>query len=237
MSHLVSTAMLDMRLQARNRLYVIGIVVALGLGLAGRFFLDSTVVAALLPGIWLGAIGSSTFLFVAGMILFEKGERTLDALIVTPLRPSTYLTSKVVTLAGFATIESLILLGLAHGLAGVSVVPLLLGIGFLGVLYTLVAIAQAVAQISVTDFLVPGGILTLTLLQVPFLDAFGIWSHPLLYLFPTQACVVLMKGAFSALSAWEWAYGVGYSLLSIAGAAAWARQRFQRFVIEKAITG
>lgn len=225
-----------MRLQARNKLYVIGIGVSVTMGLAARFFLDSSVVAALLPGLWLGAVGSTTFLFVAGMILFEKGERTLDALIVTPLRVRTYLTSKVTTLVGFVMVEALILLLLAHGLAGVWLVPLLLGIAFLGVMYTLAGIAQVVSQTSATDFLVPGGVLTLTLLQIPFLDAFGIWSHPALYVIPTQATVVLMKGGFSELSPWQWLYGVGYSLVSICFVAWLARARFERHVVEKGAT-
>jgi fluoroquinolone transport system permease protein len=229
-----ATARLDMRLQARNKLYLFGIIVAVALGLVMRYALAAAAVAVLLPGLWLGAIGSTTFMFVAGMILFEKGERTLDALIVTPLPVRAYLTSKVVTLAGFAMVESLIVLLLAHGLKGVSLPPLLLGIASLGVLYTLAAIGLAVSQVSVTDFLVPNGILALTLLQVPALDAFGVWSHPLLYLFPTEATVVLMKGGFTALAPWQWAYGVGYSLLSIAAAAWWARGRFQRYVVERA---
>lgn len=235
MTRLAVTLGLDMRLQARNYLYPIGIAVAVSMGLAARFFLEVAVVAALLPGLWLGAVCGTTFMFVAGMILFEKSERTLDALIVTPLRLGTYLTSKVVTLTCFAMIESLIVLVAAHGLAGVSLLPLLLGIAFLGVMNTLGGIAQVVSHTSVTDFLVPGGIVSLTLLQIPFLDAFGLWTHPVLYVIPTQATVVLMRGAFTGLEPWQWAYGIGYSLLSIAGAARLARWRFQRQVVEKGV--
>ena len=226
-----------MRLQARNKLYVIGIVTAIGIGLAARYFLESEAIAILVPGVLLGAIGSTTFMFVAGMVMFEKGERTLDALIVTPLSVGTYLGSKVITLTAFATVESLLMLILAHGPSGVSFFPLLLGVVFLGTIYTLVSIAQVVAQNTVTDFLVPGGIVTLTLLQVPALDAFGVWSHPLLYIFPTQATVVLMKGAFGELSGWQWGYGIGYSLISIAGIARLSHWRFQRFVIEQGSVG
>ncbi len=230
---LAATVALDIRLQARNALYSIGIGVAVCLGLVARFFLDVSTVAALLPGLWLGAIGSTTFMFVAGMILLEKSERTVDALVVTPLPVPTYLTSKVVTLTGFATVESLILLVLAHGLTEVAFVPLLLGIGCLGVIYTLAGIAQVASQASATDFLVPGGIVTLTILQIPFLDAFGVWSHPALYVIPTQATVVLMKGAFAGLESWQWLYGIGYSLVSIAGASWLAYRRFQRHMVQR----
>ncbi len=233
MSHLAATAMLDLRLQARNKLFAIGFGVALSTGLVARALLAVTAVAVLLPGIWLGAIGTTTFMFVTGMVLFEKGERTLDALIVTPLPVRTYLFSKVLTLSGFAMVESLLVLVFAHGLRGVAFAPLLLGIGFLGALYTLIALAQVVSQTSVTDFLVPGAFVSLTLLQLPVLDAFGVWSHPLLYLVPTQATVVLMKGAFTELVLWQWVYGVGYSVLAIGVAAFVARRRFERHIVAK----
>jgi fluoroquinolone transport system permease protein len=232
-NHLAATAVLDLRLQARNKLFAIGIAMAVSVGLAARALLAVTAVAALLPGVWLGAIGSTTFMFVAGMVLLEKGERTLDALIVTPMPVRTYLSSKVFTLSGFALVESLLVLVLAHGMRGVAFAPLVLGIAFLGAMYTLVAIAQVVAHTSVTDFLVPGAFVSLTILQLPFLDAFGVWSHPLLFLIPTQATVVLMKGAFVDLLPWQWVYGVGYSVLAIAAAAAVARQRFERHIIAK----
>ncbi|MEE2897927.1 MAG: ABC transporter permease, partial [Gemmatimonadota bacterium] len=108
-----------------------------------------------------------------------------------------------------------------------------LGIGFLGALYTLIALAQVVSQTSVTDLLVPGAFDSLTLLQLPVLDAFGVWSHPLLYLVPTQATVVLMKGAFTELVLWQWVYGVGYSVLAIGVAAFVARRRFERHIVAK----
>lgn len=233
MNRLMSTVGLDVRLQARNNLYTIGIVVAALTGIIGRSFLGVTSVAALLPGLWLGAIGSTTFMFVAGMVLFEKGERTLDALIVTPLRIPTYMLSKVVTLTAFALVESLLVLFVAHGPGDVSFVPLVAGIVFLGVMYTLLAVAQVVAHTAVTDFLVPGGFLVLTVLQLPFLHAFGFWTHPALYVVPTQATVILMQGGFSPREPWQWAYGVGYSLMSIAAAAWLARRQFERHIVQK----
>lgn len=233
MTHLATTMGLDVRLQGRNNLYTIGLVVALMTGGVGRWFLNVAGVAALLPGLWLGAIGSTTFMFVAGMVLFEKSERTLDALIVTPLPIRTYLVSKVATLTGFALVESLIVLFVAHGIQGVAYVPLVLGIVFLGVLYTLAAVALVVSHTAVTDFLVPGGIVALTLLQLPFLHAFGFWTHPILYVVPTQATVVLMKGGFEPLAGWQWAYGIGYALTGIAAAAWWARRRFEIHIVQK----
>jgi len=232
-SRLLATLGLDMRLQARNRLYVVGIVVAVLTGVAGRALLDVAAAAALLPGVWVGAIGSTTFMFVAGMILLEKNERSLDALVVTPLPASTYLLSKVATLAGFAIVESLIVLVIAHGPRATNPVPLLLGLAFIGVMYTLAAVAHAVSQLTVTDFLVPGGILLMTVLELPALSAFGVWDHPILYVIPTQAPVVLLKGGFTPLTPWQWVYALVYGVAGIAGLAWLARRQFQRHIVEK----
>jgi fluoroquinolone transport system permease protein len=194
--------LLDVRLQARNQLYAIGIVVALATGSVASKFRSPATAAAVLPGVWLGAIGSTTFMFVAGMVLLEKGERTLDALIVTPLQVPSYLASKVLTLAGFAAVESLIVWLLVHG-GDVNAVALVCGLLLLGAQYALASIAQVVSSDSVTDFLIPGGAVTIGALQMPFLDAFGFWSHPVLYLVPTEAAVVLMRGGFRGLAPWE----------------------------------
>ena len=75
--------------------------VALVVGLAARYFLDPEVVKLLLLVFFLGALLGTTYMFVAAMVLFEKGESTLDAVIVSPLPTRDYILSKVVTLTGF----------------------------------------------------------------------------------------------------------------------------------------
>jgi fluoroquinolone transport system permease protein len=230
--HLAVSLLLDARLQARNKLYAIGIGLALAIGVGARQFFSPDAAAALLPGVWLGAVGNTTFLFVAGMLLLEKGERTLDAIIVTPLRLPTYLASKVLTLSGFAAVESIIVLLLVHG-PGVDPLALGLGLLLLGAQYTLASIAQVVTCDSVNDFVIPFGAITMALLQLPSLDAFGIWSHPALYLVPTEAAVVLMRGGFRPLASWEWGYALGYGGLSLAALAWLAHARFVRHVVHR----
>ena len=175
MTRLVSTLQLDVKLQSRNMLYHIGIGVALVLGLGARQFLDHDVIGFLLPVFFLGALGGTTFMFVTGMVLFEKGERTLDALTVTPLKTRDYLLSKVATLTAFGAVESLIVLLLAYGPADFNAAALLAGILVMGALYTLIGMAQVVRYDSVTEFLMPGAILVSAVLQLPFLHALDIW--------------------------------------------------------------
>lgn len=46
----------------------------------------------------LGNLPLATFFFIAGLVLLEKGEGTLEAQIVTPLTAGGYLASKILTL-------------------------------------------------------------------------------------------------------------------------------------------
>ena len=50
---------------------------------------------------------TTTFYFICGLVLFEKGEAVLSALVTTPLRDREYLLSKVVSLTLLACFETL----------------------------------------------------------------------------------------------------------------------------------
>ena len=69
------------------------------IGVAGRSFFPHDSLPIVLPVFFLLFLGGSTYIFVAGMIILERGERTLDALAVTPLGFREYLGSKVATLS------------------------------------------------------------------------------------------------------------------------------------------
>ena len=106
MTRLLSAMKIDVRVQIRTKLYAIGIgagiLVAVALSqLAGPDQLFSVV-----PTLMLLVVGGSTLLYVAGLILFEKDEGTLKAIIVSPLRTSEYLWSKIITLTALATLEA-----------------------------------------------------------------------------------------------------------------------------------
>ncbi len=57
------------------------------------------------------------YYFIAGMVLFEKGEATLFALVSTPLRFGEYLASKLATLSALAVVMSLIVVVASYGFA------------------------------------------------------------------------------------------------------------------------
>lgn len=231
MRRLASTVLLDIRVQSRNKLYAIGIGVALVVGVSmGRIFGHETI-RTILPALFLGSLGGTTYMFVAGMVLFEKSERTNHALSVTPLRRREYVISKTITLTAFATVESAILLVMAFGLRGFNAGVLAAGIVSMGAVYTLFGLAQVARHHSVTDFLVPGAILINGILQLPVVHILNVFPSPFWYLIPTQAQALMMKGALQPIARWEWVYAVSYTLLILPVAYVVAQRRIAKYVL------
>lgn len=236
MKRLLSAIQTDFTVQVRNRLYAIGVSVA-----ALMAFLISRVTTLddlhqTVPVLMLLVIGGSTLLYVAGMILFEKGEGTLSALIVSPLRVREYLVAKVVTLTALATLEgSIMIVGAVAllGIAGITTfnIPLLLlGILAIGVVYTLIGIVTVVRYQSITNFLVPV-LFIATILQAPAFHFSGLVESYAFYAIPTTAQMLIMSAAWEPLAAWEWAYALGYTALVIGGLYVWSLRAFHTHIV------
>lgn len=230
MRRLLSTIRLDVRLQARAKLYHIGLALAVVIGLAGRFFVSPEAMGRVLPVFFLLFLGSSTYIFGAGMVLLERGQGTLGAMRVTPIRSGEYLGSKILTLSTFALAESAVVLLIALGPTGFEPLLLVPGILAMAVFYTLVGLAQVASSDSVTDFLVPGAIVVSLILQSPLYPFLGLWQSPLWYVVPTYAPLTLLEAAFRPIEAWEWIYAIGYGLLAIIGCRWLVERRFARHV-------
>lgn len=230
MSMLTATLALDVRLQARSKLYAIGIGVSLALGLLGRFLIGPEHAATALPILYLLGLGGSTYIFGASMMLLEKSEGTLRALRTTPLTSRVYLGSKILTLGAFAALEGVIVHAVGFFEAPMSIWPLLLGVGSLVVFDTLLGLGQVASHDSVFSFLVPGALVVGSVLQWPMLYVLDVGPPLLWFLFPTQGPLLLMMGAFTPLPAWQWVYAILMTAASLGLTAWWARARFARHI-------
>jgi fluoroquinolone transport system permease protein len=231
---LLSTIRLDVTVQARSKLYAIGIGLAVLFGLMVRFLIGREFLALALPAVFLFGVGGTTYVFVAGMVLFEKTEHTLDAQLVTPLRVPEYLASKLLTLTLFSLLECAVIAAIAWwGSEGVRIVPLVAGILAMGAFFTLCGLIQVVRHGSVTRFLMPGAFLWGLIVPLPLLDHFGIWPSPLWYLWPTQAHLLLLTAGFEHVPGWQLAYAALYSAATVALAYLWSRRAFDRFVVQR----
>ncbi|QPC84785.1 hypothetical protein G4Y79_10540 [Phototrophicus methaneseepsis] len=239
MSRFLSAIRMDVTLQWRSKLYVIGIaagvLVAIGLSQLGT----NEQMYLLVPTLMLAVAGGSTLLYVAGMIIFEKDEGTLNAAIVSPLRTSEYIWSKVATLTFLATLEAAIMVGgtmLILSRTDQVTIPNLLvlvpAVLIAGVLYTLLGIILIVRYDKITDFLLPMGSIAI-ILQLPMLYFLGMIENPLFLIIPSSAPTMLVRGAYVPLTPAEWLYGVGYTALLLIVMIPWAFRAFNKHIIMK----
>jgi fluoroquinolone transport system permease protein len=231
MKRLTSTLQLDATVQVRNKLYHISIGLVFLLVVMLRQLFPHEAMGQVMPAWFLGAIAPTTYFFVAGLLLFDKGERTLDVLTITPLRTHEYLSSKLVTLTALAMTESLLTVVLAYGF-GFNLPLLLAGIAAMGAIYTLFGLIVVVRYASISDFLMPS-IMYNAVLELPFLHYFGIWETPLFYLWPTQPPLLLMKAAFVPVPTWQIIYGLAGSAVVIGLVYWWSYRAFEHFIIRQ----
>ncbi len=230
MTRLFAAVRSDARLQVRYKFYHAGVFVTI-IWVAMLRVVPHEVLTALMPVFLFFAINITTFYFIAGSVLFEKGEGTLEALVVTPLRVSEYLFAKVSTLTILAIGESLIIVVLAYGIQ-LGWVPLLAGAAFMAIMYALMGFVMVARYDSVSRFLIPSGI-AVFIIQLPFVPYFGLWESWIWYLWPTAAPLALLESAFRPIPRWEVVYGMVYSVISCVLLFALAQRTFHRFVIKR----
>lgn len=185
------------------------------------------------PYVLIGDITIIGFFFIGGSVFFEKQERTLGAIICSPLRFWEYLSVKIAALMVISLIVALIVVGVTHGV-GIDLLPVAAGV-VLGTLVMLLAgFASSLPFSSVSDWFLSTTV-PLAVLALPVLHLSGVWPHPVLYLVPTQGPLLLFGAAFGqvSLAPWQVAYSLAYPLVCAAGLYLVARTLFSRFVIER----
>ena len=230
MSVLTATLRLDVRLQARSRLYAIGVFVAVLSGIVARVLFEPAQAGNVLAVLYLLGVGGTTYIFGASLVLMDKSQGTLLALGTSPLTSTAYMLSKAITLTTFATIESAIIYLVGFFGTPLDFAPMILGVVFLGLFYSFISMGQVARHDSVFSFLIPGAIVVGSVAQLPAMYVLEVGPPELWHLIPTQGPLLLMLAGDTSLAAWQWAYAIGMSLLSVALAAVWARQRFRRFI-------
>lgn len=185
------------------------------------------------PYVLIGDITIIGFFFIGGSVFFEKQERTLGAVICSPLRFWEYLSVKIVLLSTISVFVALVVVGVTHGVGG-HLLPVIAGV-ILGTLVMLLAgFASSLPFSSVSDWFLSTTV-PLAILALPVLHLSGVWPNPVLYLIPTQGPLLLFGAAFGqvSLTLWQVVYALMYPLVCAAGLYMLARNLFSRFVIER----
>lgn len=183
------------------------------------------------PYVLLGDTSIIGFFFVAGTVFFEKQERTIGAVISTPLRFGEYLSAKLTVLLGVSMFVAIAVTACMHGTRYLSV-SLLAGVVLATLIMLLVGFTTSLPFASISDWFLVATV-PLAVMSLPILSYSGIWPNPVLYLIPTQGPLMLFGSAFGQvdLAPWQTAYAVGYPMVCIAGLAWTAQALFDRYVV------
>lgn len=233
MNRLTSALRLEITLQVRQKFLHAAVFSGL-IWLAVLLPMSHVVRPIAEPYILLGDIAIIGFFFIGGSVFFEKQERTLGAVITTPLRFWEYLWAKLIVLLTVSVVVALIVVSAAHGFA-YRPLPLLTGLALGTLLMLLVGFITSLPFSSVSDWFMSATGPLAVMTGLPVLYYSGVWENPALYVIPTLGPMLLLGQAFDqvALAPWQVGYAVLYPLASLAVLFWAARTLFGRYVIAR----
>ncbi|MEO0896572.1 MAG: hypothetical protein AAFY71_09255 [Bacteroidota bacterium] len=169
--------------------------------------------------------------FIGALILFEKGDNTLDALVVTPMQDWQYLWSKAISLTLVFTLAAIVIAGFSLGWG--FHYPLYISTVMLtSILFIFVGIWLVAKTNSMNDYVIKVA-LALLPISLPLLNLFGITDTLAWYLLPSQASISLLQASFGKiLPIWELIYGYSYLLFAIGCFYALARRSYHTYIVQ-----
>jgi fluoroquinolone transport system permease protein len=230
MNRLLATMRTDLRLQIRNGFYYATVFVAIIVVIAFSR-LNIPDYGYIWPVFILGNMMMVGFYFMAGVVLLEKGEGTMEAQIITPLRPFEYLLSKVLTLGFLSLLESAIIVVILSGI-NFNWPLFLLGVAITAAIYSLFGFIAVAPFDSINEFIFPSVLWVLATFP-PVFYFLGVSDSWLFFLHPLQAPLVLLQGAFTGVPGWQIVYGILYGALWIGITFVWSLRLFRRFIIRR----
>lgn len=212
MNRLLVTIRWDIQLQTRHGFYYVALVLIL-LWSTILAWLPGESLAWIFPAFVVNHLVIGAFYFMGGLVLLEKGEGTLQAQLVTPLRTAEYLLSKWFTLTLLAVLETVLLVWLTYRLQ-VQIVWLLAGVVAASGLFCLTGFLAVIRYPSLNEYLLPSFLLV-SLLTLPLISYAGFEETWLFYLHPLQAVLLLLQAAFQETAVWQLLYSLLYTTLWI----------------------
>lgn len=233
MRRYASALRLELTLQYRQKFLHAGIFSGL-IWLAVLLPMPASLRPVAEPYVLIGDIAIIGFFFIGGVVFFEKQERTLGAIICTPLRFWEYLAAKLTVLVGISLFVAVVVASIAERF-DYHVVPLVVGVVLGTLLMLLVGFITSLPFASVTDWLLPAQLPLAVMLVPPVIFYSGLWPNPVLYLVPTQGPLLLLGAAFDqvVLSPGQLLYAVLYPIAWLVGLCWLAKATFERYVVER----
>ena len=176
-------------------------------------------------------------MFIGALVLFEKSENVLQALVITPMRVDDYILSKITSLTILSIISATIFIALLKIFSNVDfdLIFLILGIILTSVMLILLGFILVSRVNSINEYLLAMVVSFLGLLFPPMLHLSGIYENVIFYLWPTQASFILFTGVFNSngLEIWEIAYSIIYQIIWIGIFYYLAKKAFYKHIVLK----
>lgn len=219
----------DVRLQYRYGFYGVYVVLTAMFGAAIRSTPAGVARETALKLVVFADPSFLGFYFVAALVLFEKREGVLSALVTSPLSTRAYLWSKAASLTVLALVATTVIALLGYGPA-LRWLPLLASVALTSVLFVFVGFVAVARFDSINAYFMTALVYT-SVLGAPVLGLLRIVETPLFYLLPAKPSLVLLEAAVGSAPPVEQAYAVGYLLVAILVADVAARRSFERHVV------
>lgn len=178
------------------------------------------------------------FFFMGGIIILEKGQRTLESLFVTPYQIYEYMISKVLSLTLVSILCSFLIVAFTSFISffpfsinfNFSPLMLLLAVTLSSVFFSLLGFPFAVKARTVNGYLISASLL-IPVILLPLLDFLSIFKFPLLKIFPTSSSIVLLEAVFRPVSPLVIVLNILNLLIWITLSYIWAYKWFEKFVL------
>lgn len=233
MTRLATATRLEFTLQVRQKFLHAGVFSGL-IWLAVLLPMPRELRPVAEPYVLVGDISIIGFFFIGAAVFFEKQERTLGAVISTPLRFWEYLAAKLLVLVSISSFVAIVVVTIVDGFAYLPL-PLVAGVVLGTLLMLVVGFITSLPFGSVTDWFLAATLPLAVMLVPPLIFYSGLWPNPVLYVIPIQGPLLLLGAAFGqvTLSTGQLLYAVAYPLLCLVGLCRAAKVLFDRYVIER----
>lgn len=230
MKTLFNTIIWDLKLQVRNNILTVAVVIAAIY--TGVFFLldlkgndDVLIILIFTDPAMMG------FLFMGVLFLFERSANTLEALVVTPVKIWQYIFSKAISLTLIALIVCFAIVFAGHGFA-INYIFFFLASFLTSILFILLGFIGVVQIHTFNQYIliIPS---FFTPFSLPLLNFFEITNTYLLYIIPTQASLLLFKASFENIPVFDIIYSIIYLIIWIILAYYFAHKQFIKKIIRR----
>ncbi|OEH94347.1 hypothetical protein [Bacillus solimangrovi] len=229
MSRLQATLTMDLRMQWRYRFVHAAIFITI-VWLLVLWLIPQDYMSLIIPVVIFADLGVVGFYLLAGVVIYEKNESTIRALVVTPLPFREYFISKLISFTLMALCISLVIIILFAG-GEVNYLTIMIGTVFTSIIALMVAFIAVARYRTISAFLMPSQFYIL-FMSLPMLNYFDWFQTKWFYLIPTQASFLLLEGGFRPLTLIEWSYAIGYHVLSFIVLYVIARQLYTSYLVK-----